>query len=90
MPGQRKSRSALRPLICDTTEADTRAAETTRTDEHITALTAEIARLRTESASPLLPRPIRQRFAGRAAALEKIAERHARTRITPGGDNARR
>jgi len=61
-----------------------------RTDEHITALTAEIARLRAESASPVLPGPIRQRLAGRAAALEKIAERHARTRITPGDDDARR
>ena len=51
---------------------------------------AWIARLRAESASPLLPGPIRQRLAGRAAALEKIAERHARTRITSGDDDARR
>jgi hypothetical protein len=29
-------------------------------------------------------------LAGRAAALEKIAERHARTRITQGDDDARR
>lgn len=81
---------ALRQLICDTTKVNTGAAETTRTDAHITALTAETARLRAESASPLLPGPIRQRLAGRAAALEKVAERHARTRITPGGDDARR
>jgi hypothetical protein len=46
--------------------------------------------LRAESASPLLPGPIRQRLAGRAIALEKIAERHARTRIAPGDDDARR
>jgi hypothetical protein len=32
---------ALRQLICDTTKVNTGAAETTRTDEHITALTAE-------------------------------------------------
>jgi hypothetical protein len=76
--------------ICDTIEVNTSDAETTRTDEHITALTAEIARLRAESDSPLLPGPIRQRLADRAAALEKIAERHARTRITPGDDDARR
>ena len=69
---------------------DPACANIARTDEHITALTAEIARLRAESASPLLPGPIRQRLAGRAAALEKIAERHARTRITPGDDDARR
>ena len=81
---------ALRRLICDTTKVNTGAAETTRTDKHIAALTAEVARLRAESAGPLLPGPIRQRLTGRAAALEKIAERHARTRITPGGDDARR
>jgi integrase len=69
---------------------DPACANIARTDGHITALTAEIARLRAESASPLLPGPIRQRLAGRAAALEKIAERHARTRITPGDDDARR
>jgi hypothetical protein len=46
--------------------------------------------LRAESASPLPPGPIRQRLAGRAIALEKIAERHARTRIAPGDDDARR
>jgi hypothetical protein len=69
---------------------DPACANIARTDEHITALTAETARLRAESASPLLPGPIRQRLAGRAAALEKIAERHARTRITPGDDDARR
>jgi hypothetical protein len=65
-------------------------ANIARTDEHITALTAEIARLRAEAASRLLPGPIRQRLAGRAATLEKIAERHARTRIIPGDDDARR
>jgi hypothetical protein len=69
---------------------DPACANIARTDEHITALTAEIARLRAESASPLLPGPIRQRLVGRTAALEKIAERHARTRITPGDDDARR
>ena len=81
---------ALRQLICDTIKVNTGAAETTRTDEHITALTAETTRLRAESASPLLPGPIRQRLAARAAALEKIAGRHARTRITPGDTDARR
>ena len=70
---------------------DPACANIARTDEHITALAAEIARLRAESASPILPGPIRQRLADRAAALEKIAERHARTRITtPGDDNGRR
>jgi hypothetical protein len=69
---------------------DPACANIARTDDHITALTAEITRLRAEAASPLLPGPIRQRLVSRAAALEKIAEGHARTRITPGGDDARR
>ena len=68
---------------------DPACANIARIDEHITALAAEITRLRAESASPLLPGPIRQRLVGRAAALEKITERHARTRITSGGDHAR-
>ena len=73
---------ALRQLICDTTKVNTGAAETTRTDEHITALTAETARLRAEAASQLAPEPIRQRLTQRAAALEQIGERHTRTRVT--------
>jgi hypothetical protein len=57
-------------------------ANVARTDEHITALTAETARLRAEAASPLAPEPIRRRLTQRAAALEQIAERHARTGVT--------
>jgi hypothetical protein len=66
---------------------NTSAAETTRTDEHITALTAETARLRAEAASPLAPEPIRQRLLQRADAVDQIAGRHARTRITGKADN---
>jgi hypothetical protein len=65
-------------------------ANIARTDEHINALTAETARLRAEAASPLAPSPIRQRLAQRAATLDEIAERHARTRIIPGADDGRR
>jgi hypothetical protein len=57
-------------------------ANIARTDTHITALTAETTRLQAEIASPLTPEPIRQRLTQRATALEQIAERHARTRIT--------
>jgi hypothetical protein len=86
-PGRETASAAGHPAL---DRCDPACANIARTDEHITALTAEIARLRAESASPVLPGPIRQRLAGRAAALEKIAERHARTRITPGDDDARR
>ena len=69
-------------LICDTTKVNTGAAETTDTDDHVTALTAEAGRLRAEAASPLAPEPIRQRLAQRAVELENIAERHSRTHST--------
>jgi hypothetical protein len=85
-PGREAGTTAGHPAL---DRCDPACANIARTDDHITALTAEITRLRAESASPLLPGPIRQRLAGRAASLEKIAERHARTRITPGDDDAR-
>ena len=62
-------------------------ANIARTDEHIAALTTETARLRAEAASPLAPEPIRQRLTQRADALERIAERHARTAITARADD---
>ena len=62
-------------------------ANIARTDEHITALTAETARLRAEATSPLAPEPIRQRLTQHADALEQIAERHARTCITAKADD---
>jgi len=86
-PGREADSTAGHPAL---DRCDPACANIARTDEHISALTAELARLRAESASPLLPGPIRQRLAGRAAALGKVAERHARTRITSGGDDARR
>jgi hypothetical protein len=64
-------------------------ANIARTDDHIAALTAETVRLRAEAARPLAPEPIRQRLTQRAAALEQIAERHARTRVTTRSDDAR-
>jgi len=66
---------------------NTSDAETTYTDEHVAALTAETARLRAEAASPLAPEPIRQRLTQRADALEHIAKRHARTGITAKADD---
>jgi hypothetical protein len=86
-PGRTAGKTVSHP---DLDRCNPACANIARTGEHIAALTAEITRLRDESASPLLPGPIRERLASRAAGLEKIAERHARTRITPGGDDARR
>jgi hypothetical protein len=57
-------------------------ANVARTDTHITDLHAEIARLHAEIASPLTPGPLRDRLTQRADALQQVADRHARTRIT--------
>lgn len=65
-------------------------ANIARTDTHITALTAETTRLHAEIASPLTPEPIRQRLTQRAASLQQIADRHARTRITSKATDAHR
>jgi hypothetical protein len=78
-PGRAAGKAAGHP---DLERCNPACANIARTDEHITALTAEAARLRAEAASPLVPVPIRQRLAQRAAVLERIAERHARTRVT--------
>jgi hypothetical protein len=78
-PGRAAGKAAGHP---DLGRCNPACANVARTDEHITALTAETARLRAEAASPLAPEPIRQRLTQRAAALEQIAERHARTGVT--------
>ncbi len=77
-PGRAAGKTAGRP---DLNRCNPACANIARTDEHIQALTAETVRLRAEAASPLAPEPIRQRLFQRAATLEQIAERHARTRI---------
>jgi hypothetical protein len=86
-PGRTAGKTTSHP---DLDRCNPACANIARTDEHMTALTAEVARLRAESASPLLPGPISQRLASRAAMLEKIAERHARARVIPEGDDGRR
>jgi hypothetical protein len=85
-PGRPAGKNAGHP---DLDRCNPACANIARTGEHITALTAETARLRAEAASPLAPEPIRQRLTQRAAALEKIADRHARTRVTTRSDDAR-
>ncbi len=67
---------------------DPACANVARTDEHITALTAQTVRLQAEIANPLTPQPIRERLAQRVAALEQIADRHTRNRTTGGAADA--
>jgi hypothetical protein len=83
-PGRAAGKTAGHP---DLDRCNPACANVARTGEHIEALTAEAARLRAEAASPLTPGPIRQRLSQRADALERIAERHARTRITAEPDD---
>jgi len=83
-PGGAAGKAAAHP---DLDRCNPACANIARTGEHITALTAETARLRAEAASPLAPEPIRQRLAQHADTLEQIAERHARTRITAKTDD---
>jgi hypothetical protein len=63
-------------------------ANIARTDRHIDALRAEIARLASETASPLTPQPLRDRLAQHAATLRDILKRHQRTRTTTGAADA--
>ena len=72
-PGRAAGKAAAHP---DLDRCNPACANIARTSEHIQALTAETARLRTEAASPLAPEPIRRRLLQRADALEHIAGRH--------------
>jgi hypothetical protein len=78
-PGRETGKTAAYP---DLDRCNPACANIARTGEHVAALAAETARLRAEAASPLAPEPISQRLAQRADALERIAERHARTSIS--------
>jgi hypothetical protein len=75
------SRVALRQLICDTTKVNTGAAETTRTDTHISRLRVEITQLEAEITSSLTPTPLRERLKQRITFLRDTADRHQRTRL---------
>jgi hypothetical protein len=67
--------------ICDTIEANTSAAETTRTDSHAGQLRAKAERLRRQADTALTPHPVADRLRQRAATLAELADNHDRTRI---------
>ena len=75
---------ALRPLICDTTEVDTGAAETTRTDQQAAQLRERALALESQAAH--VPQPVGDRLRATAARLREQAAKHDRTRITAGKD----
>ena len=76
--------SAPRSPICDTTEVNTSAAETTRTDRDIGVLTRRLQLLEQGAADPLAPRPLRDRSAAQASRLRAIIDRHQLTRPAAG------
>jgi hypothetical protein len=70
--------------ICDTTEVNTSAAETTYTDQQAARLRERALALETQAAH--VPQPIGDRLRASAARLRDQAGKHDRTRITTGKD----
>jgi hypothetical protein len=77
---------ALRQLICDTTKVNTGAAETTRTDQQAAQLRERALVL--ESQAERVPKPVGDRLRASAVRLRTLADKHDRTRITPGEGQA--
>jgi hypothetical protein len=72
--------------ICDTTEVNTSAAETTRTDQRAAQLRDRAAVLDRQAAH--VPEPVEDRMRASAARLREQADKHDRTRITTSGEPA--
>src|SRR5262249_35328267 len=70
--------------IRDTTEVNTSAAETTRTDQQATQLRERALALESQAAH--VPQPIGDRLRASAARLRDQAGKHDRTRITTAKD----
>lgn len=79
--GSRKGSSNLAPAV---DRCDPACVNIARTDQHITALRAEIVKLTAEAADPLTPLPLAARILQRVARLTGLIERHNATRIVPG------
>jgi hypothetical protein len=70
--------------ICDTTEVNTSAAETTRTDQQAAQLRDRALALETQAAH--VPQPVGDRLHATAVRLRDQAGKHDRIRITTGKD----
>jgi hypothetical protein len=75
----RRNNRALPPAI---DRCDPACANIARTDTHIDRLRHEITELADQVASPLTPVPLKERFKLRITALQRIADRHERTKTT--------
>ena len=83
----RRNNRALPPAI---DRCDPACANIARTDTHIDRLRSEIAELAEQVASPLTPVPLKERLKQRITALQRIADRHERTKITTTIEEPRR
>jgi hypothetical protein len=81
----RRSTKRIRPPATD--RCDPACANIARTDTHIRHLITEIANLGAEMTSPLTPIPLRERLKQRITALQRIVDRHERTKIAPAADD---
>ena len=81
----RRSTKRIRPPATD--RCDPACANIARTDTHIRHLITEIANLGAEMTSPLTPIPLRERLKQRITALQRIVDRHERTKISPAADD---
>lgn len=75
----RRNNRALPPAI---DRCDPACANIARTDIHIGQLRREITELAEQVASPLTPMPLKERLKQRIATLQRIADRHERTKTT--------
>lgn len=75
----RRNNRALPPAI---DRCDPACANIARTDIHIGQLRREITELAEQVAGPLTPMPLKERLKQRIATLQRIADRHERTKTT--------
>ncbi|TWP32700.1 integrase [Leekyejoonella antrihumi] len=75
----RRNNRALPPAI---DRCDPACANIARTDTHIDQLRREISELAEQVSGPLTPIPLKERLKQRIAALQRVLDRHERTKTT--------
>ncbi|MDV7347838.1 hypothetical protein R4255_30895 [Rhodococcus oxybenzonivorans] len=77
---ERTPRATSRVLPPAIDRCDPACANIARTDTHIDNLRSEIAELADQAASSLTPVPLKERLKQRITALQKLVDRHERTK----------
>jgi hypothetical protein len=80
---ERTGRSSKQNRPPATDRCDPACANIARTDTHVRNLRTEIANLTEESRSPLAPIPLRERVKQRITALQRIVDRHEKSKVVP-------